>query len=138
MACRFPGGADDPERFWRLLHDGIDAVTTVPADRFDVEAVYDARPEAPGKIATRHGGFLANVDRFDAALFGIAPREAQSMDPQQRLVLEASWEALERAGIDPYALRGSTTGVFVGASNSDYGAGTSLPRAEELLGISLR
>ena len=120
MACRFPGGADDPERFWRLLHDGVDAVTEVPADRWDVEAVYDARPEAPGKIATRHGGFLANVDRFDAALFGIAPREAQSMDPQQRLLLEVAWEALEDAGHAPDRLAGSRTGVFVGICNLDY------------------
>ncbi len=119
-ACRFPGGADDPERFWRLLQDGVDAVTTVPAERFDVEAVYDARPEAPGKIATRHGAFLTNVDRFDAALFGIAPREAQSMDPQQRLVLETAWEALEDAAYAPDRLAGSRTGVFVGICNLDY------------------
>src|SRR4030095_4297317 len=108
-ACRFPGGADDPERFWRLLRDGVDAVTTVPAERFDVEAVYDARPEAPGKIATRHGAFLTNVDRFDAALFGIAPREAQSMDPQQRLILEAAWEALEGRGHAPDRLAARRT-----------------------------
>jgi acyl transferase domain-containing protein len=120
MACRFPGGADDPARFWRLLRDGVDAITTVPAERFDIESVYDPRPEAPGKLSTRYGGFLRDVDRFDAALFGIAPREAQSMDPQQRLVLETTWQALEDAGQAPDRLAGSSTGVFVGICNLDY------------------
>ena len=99
MACRFPGGADSPATYWQLLRDGVDAITTVPRERFDVDLYYDPNPDAPGKMATRWGGFLRDVDRFDAPLFGIAPREAQSMDPQQRLLLEVTWEALEDAGL---------------------------------------
>jgi acyl transferase domain-containing protein len=120
MACRFPGGADDPERFWRLLADGIDAVTEVPADRWDGGALYDADPDAAGKTYSRHGGFLPGIDQFDADFFGIAPREAASVDPQQRLLLEVAWEALERAGLPPSRLAGSRTGVYVGISSDDY------------------
>ncbi len=120
IGCRFPG-ADGPEAFWRLLEEGVDAVTEVPPDRWDVDALYDPDPGAPGKMSTRWGGFLRAVDRFDAGFFGISPREAARMDPQQRLLLEVAWEALEDAGIDPGRLAGSRTGVFVGISTSDYG-----------------
>ncbi|HEY7170339.1 MAG TPA: type I polyketide synthase, partial [Vicinamibacterales bacterium] len=120
VGCRFPGGADDPEAFWRLLRDGVDAVTEVPAERWDVDAYYDPDPEAPARTYSRHGAFLRNVDRFDPQFFGIAPREALRMDPQQRLVLEVSWEALEHAAIAPTSLAGSATGVFVGISGHDY------------------
>jgi amino acid adenylation domain-containing protein len=120
MGCRFPG-ADGPEAFWRLLMEGVDAVREVPAERWDVERLYDADVRAPGRMTTRWGGFVEGVDRFDAAFFGISPREAARIDPQQRLLLEVAWEALEDAGIDPDRLAGTDTGVFVGISTSDYG-----------------
>ncbi|MEU7043561.1 thioester reductase domain-containing protein [Streptomyces varsoviensis] len=120
MGCRFPGGADSPEEFWRVLSDGVDTVRRFPAERGDADAVYDADPEAPGKAYCVEGGFIDRPDAFDAELFGISPAEAVAMDPQQRLVLEVAWEALERAGIAPDGLTGSATGVFLGASTSDY------------------
>ena len=120
MGCRVPGGGNDPQSFWRLMHDGVDAIGRVPAERWDIEAYYDANPEVPGKIATREGGFLEAVDRFDPTFFGIAPREADGMDPQQRLLLEVIWEALEHAGQAPDRLEHSPTGVYVGATSSDY------------------
>ncbi|MEP7243282.1 MAG: SDR family NAD(P)-dependent oxidoreductase [Gammaproteobacteria bacterium] len=120
MACRFPGGANSPEAYWRMLSEGIDAIRETPADRWDVNAYYDPNPDAPGKIATRWGGFLDDIDRFDADFFGIAPREAVNMDPQQRLVLEVAWEAIERAGYAPDSLERTRTGVFLGICNSDY------------------
>ncbi|MFE4612983.1 beta-ketoacyl synthase N-terminal-like domain-containing protein, partial [Streptomyces niveus] len=119
LACRLPG-APDPATFWSNLRDGVDAVTTTPADRWDADDFYDADGDAPGKVPTRRGGYLDQVDRFDAAFFGISPREAAAMDPQQRLVLELAWEALENAGIVPDSLRGSRTGVYVGAIWDDY------------------
>src|SRR5262249_23639699 len=118
-ACRFPG-APDAEAYWRLLHDGVDAVTTVPPERWDADAFYDADPQAPGKMVTRAGGVLPGVDRFDAAFFSIAPREAVAMDPQQRLLLEVAAEAFEHAGQPPARLAGTNTGVFVGISTHDY------------------
>ncbi|TVP42125.1 MAG: polyketide synthase, partial [Gemmatimonadales bacterium] len=117
---RFPGGVDDLRSFWRLLHDGIDPVSEVPPDRWDVEALYDPDPDAPGKTYARWGGFLTGVDRFDPAFFGISPREAKAMDPQQRLLLEVSWEALERAGYASPSTLGSKTGVYVGMVATDY------------------
>ncbi|MFH0729430.1 MAG: SDR family NAD(P)-dependent oxidoreductase [Pseudomonadota bacterium] len=120
MGCRFPGGADTPALFWQLLKNGADAITDHPADRWNIDDHYDADPDAPGKIYIRRGGFLNNIDRFDAPFFGISPREAACMDPQHRLVLEVSWEALEYAGIAPLSLSGSRTGVFVGIGQNDY------------------
>src|SRR5437867_861362 len=120
MGCRFPGGATDPERFWALLEAGGDAITEIPRERWDVDALYDPDPEAPGKMATRWGGFLEHVDQFDPQFFGIAPREAMAMDPQQRLLLEVAWEALEDAGQTRERLAGSPTSVFVGVCNADY------------------
>ncbi len=122
MACRFPGGANDPASYWRLLREGCHAVGEVPADRWDVDAYFDPDPDAPGKTYTRMGGFLDRpIDRFDARFFGITPREAPGMDPQQRLLLELAWESLENAGLAPDKLQGSPTGVFVGISATDFG-----------------
>ena len=119
MGCRFPGGANDPEAYWQLLRNGVDGITEVPSDRWDIETYYDTNPDAPGKMYVRSGGFLERVDGFDPQFFGISPREAAGIDPQQRLLLEVSWEALERAGQLP-EIRGSETGVFVGLSLDDY------------------
>ncbi|MBI5094513.1 MAG: KR domain-containing protein [Candidatus Hydrogenedentes bacterium] len=119
IGCRFPG-ASSPEALWRLLHDGVDAITEVPAERWDVRQYYDPSPGTPGKMCTKWGGFLENIDQFDPQFFNISPREAARMDPQQRLLLETSWEALERAGLAPDGLAGSATGVFVGISAADY------------------
>lgn len=120
MGCRFPQ-ADGLEAYWRLLAEGRDAISEVPAQRWDLARFYDPNPNAPGKINTRFGGFLDDVAGFDAAFFGISPHEAQHMDPQQRLLLEVAWHALEDAGQPPAALRGSRGGVFVGITQMDYG-----------------
>ncbi|MEM9568641.1 MAG: type I polyketide synthase, partial [Cyanobacteria bacterium P01_E01_bin.34] len=119
VGCRF-AQASSPEAFWQLLETGVDAVREVPAERWDVDAYYDADPDAPGKTYTRYGSFVDCVDRFDPAFFGISPREAATMDPQQRLLLEVSWEALERANWVPERQQGSQTGVFVGITTNDY------------------
>ncbi|RIK32672.1 MAG: short-chain dehydrogenase [Anaerolineae bacterium] len=120
MSCRFPGGANTPEAFWELLKNGVDAITEVPPERWDIDSYYDPDPDAIGKMSTRWGGFIKDVDLFDPHFFGIAPREATGLDPQQRLLLELSWEALERAGQDPAQLMHSETGVFAGISSGDY------------------
>jgi acyl transferase domain-containing protein/SAM-dependent methyltransferase/acyl carrier protein len=130
LGCRFPGGADSPDAFWRLLRDGQDAIVEVPADRWDIDAYYDADPDVPGKTYTRRGGFLGSVDGFDPQFFGISPREAAQLDPQQRLLLEVCWETLEHANLVPEQLLGSFTGVFVGITSPEY-AGLTLWSADE-------
>ncbi|MCP4692062.1 MAG: polyketide synthase, partial [Desulfobacterales bacterium] len=120
MGCRLPGGADDPASFWRLLEAGVDAISETPPDRWDVDALHDPDPDAPGKICTRFGGFLSDVAGFDHRFFGVSPMEALSMDPQQRLLLEVSCEAAENAGLPLETLKGSRTGVFVGITTQDY------------------
>ena len=119
VACRFPG-APNPEAFWEVLSGGVDAIREVPEDRFDIDEFYDPDPETPGKVYSRFGGFLDEIDGFDPEFFGISPREAVWIDPQQRLMLETAWEGLERAGYSPGALRGSRTGIFVGVGANEY------------------
>ncbi|MEM8637299.1 MAG: SDR family NAD(P)-dependent oxidoreductase [Cyanobacteria bacterium P01_G01_bin.54] len=121
MGCRFPGGANSPAQFWRLLQDEVDAITEVPLDRWSLEKFYDPDPTEPGKIYSRWGGFVDGIEEFDARFFKISTREAISMDPQHRLLLEVTWEALENAGQAPEQLAGSDTGVFVGLMCHDYG-----------------
>lgn len=120
MGCRFPGGVNHPSAFWDLLHEEVDAISTIPASRWQAEAHYDPDPEVPGKMYTRQGGFLSEIDGFDPQFFGISAREARSLDPQQRLLLEVSWEALENAYQVPETLLNSETGVFIGICSNDY------------------
>ena len=119
MGCRFPG-APNPHAFWQLMCNGMDAIREVPADRYDIDAVYDPRPATPGKVMSRMGGFLDQVDRFDAAFFGLSPREASRMDPQHRLLLEVAWEAMEDGGLVPEKLADEIAGVFIGIITGDY------------------
>lgn len=119
IGCRFPG-ADHVEAFWRLLRDGVDAITEVPPARWSLDDFYDPNPETPGKTDTRWGGFLKDVDKFDPSFFRINADEARRMDPQHRLLLEVVWEALEDAGQTRERLNGTPCGVFIGMSNNDY------------------
>ncbi|QSJ15492.1 SDR family NAD(P)-dependent oxidoreductase [Nostoc sp. UHCC 0702] len=120
MGCRFPGGANSPEAFWQLLVNGVDGISEVPADRWSLDTYYDPDPETPGKMYTRHGGFIEHLYDFDPHFFGLSPREAVTLDPQQRLLLEVSWEVLEHAAVSPDRLVGTPTGVFVGICSNDH------------------
>ncbi|MBX9920368.1 MAG: type I polyketide synthase, partial [Mycolicibacterium frederiksbergense] len=120
IGCRFPGGADSAQAFWRLLCDEVDATGDVPASRWDAARYHDPNPAKMGKVVTRRGGFLSEIDQFDPQFFGISPREAHSLDPQQRLLLEATWEAFEDGGIPADRLAGTDVGVFIGGFTLDY------------------
>ena len=121
MGCRLPGGADNPALFWDLLRSGGDAISEIPANRWDVDAHYDPDPDRPGKSSVRLGAFIRQpVDLFDPQFFSISPREAVNMDPQQRLLLEVTWEAIEDAGVAASALAGAAVGVFIAATGNDY------------------
>lgn len=122
MSCRFPG-APNPQAYWQLMCNGIDAISEVPPDRYDIDTFYDPRPATPGKVMSRYGGFLDQVDQFDASFFGISPREASKIDPQHRLLMEVAWEAMEDAGLVPAKMTKKEKreiGTFIGLITGDY------------------
>jgi acyl transferase domain-containing protein/acyl-CoA synthetase (AMP-forming)/AMP-acid ligase II len=136
VGCRYPGGVSSPEDLWRLASDGVDATGEFPTDRgWDLASLHHPDPDRIGTTYTRRGGFLDNVADFDPLFFGMSPREALATDPQHRLLLEVAWETLERAGIPAPALRGSSTGVFVGLMHVGYGSGVSPHELESHIGI---
>lgn len=122
IGCALPGGVNSPAELWKFLSEGRDGIVEVPANRWNLDAVYDPQPATPGKLVSRRAAFLNDVMSFDAGFFGISPREAAVIDPQQRLLLEVTWRALEDAGISAESLAGSKTGVYIGISHSDYHA----------------
>jgi malonyl CoA-acyl carrier protein transacylase len=134
MGCRIPGAEPGLDGFWRLLEEGRDVITEVPADRWDAAAYYDPDPDVPGRMSTKFGGFLNDVAGFDASFFGISRREAMSMDPQQRILLEVCWEALEHAGYCPRKAAGGSVGVFAGITTTDYHS-LMLERGEESISV---
>jgi 1-acyl-sn-glycerol-3-phosphate acyltransferase len=133
IGCRFPGGANSPEQFWQLLREGVEAISEVPPDRFDVDSVFDPDPARKGTMYTRRGGFVEEIDEFDAAFFGFSPREASRVDPQHRLLLEIAYEAVEDAGMSTDRIAGTRTGVFVGYSAHDYSSMQMYPFNRHLI-----
>ncbi|MDJ0600766.1 MAG: polyketide synthase [Crocosphaera sp.] len=135
IGCRFPQGANTPEAYWQLLSSGVNTITEIPAERWDIDAYYDPDPNAPGKMYTRYGSFLDDIESFDAHFFGISAKEAADLDPQQRLLMEMSWEALENAGQPLEKIQGSKTGVFIGMTSDDYAHGSINPYQTEQINV---